>query len=235
MADHRWINDIAGHLTVTGIAQCLLLLSTVAGIFRDVSQPDVFSWPWETGGTYTARSTYMALSQGSTVMAGAKCIWGSWAPLKCKIFAWLALQHRLWTADRRTRHGLQTETSPCFLCLQEEDTAEHILIQCVYAREAWLGVLQRLGSAVRPPEAGDHLGAWWLGVRRALGKHGKREFDTLVILLAWHLWKQRNARAFNNPSRQREVQDMVRLVLEDWQLWSSARQGGSGSRTLVRD
>ena len=103
--DHRWINDIAGHLTATGIAQCLLLLSTVARIFRDVSQPDVFSWPWETGGTYTARSTYMALSQGSTVMAGAKCIWGSWAPLKCKIFAWLALQHRLWTADRRTRHG----------------------------------------------------------------------------------------------------------------------------------
>ena len=45
MVDHRWINDIAGHLTATGIAQCLLLLSTVAGIFRDVSQPDVFSWP----------------------------------------------------------------------------------------------------------------------------------------------------------------------------------------------
>ena len=37
------------------------------------------------------------------------CVWRSWAPLKCKIFAWLAMQYRLWTSDRRARHGLQDE------------------------------------------------------------------------------------------------------------------------------
>jgi predicted XRE-type DNA-binding protein len=29
-----------------------------------------------------------------------KPVWRSFAPLKCKIFSWLALRRRLWTSDR---------------------------------------------------------------------------------------------------------------------------------------
>jgi hypothetical protein len=63
--------------------------------------------------------------RGAT-MAGASCIWRSWAPLKCIIFSWLALQYRIWTLDRRAHHGLQDRASPCDVCLQEEDNTDHI-------------------------------------------------------------------------------------------------------------
>ena len=34
-------------------------------------------------------------------------MWKSWAPLRVKIFLWLALRRRHWTADRRARHCLE--------------------------------------------------------------------------------------------------------------------------------
>ena len=70
-------------------------------------------------------------------MEGANCIWRSWAPLKIKNCVWLAFKCRLWTSDRRVRHGLQEETSSCFTCLQEEDTVAHIFAGCIYARQVW--------------------------------------------------------------------------------------------------
>ena len=33
-------------------------------------------------------------------------VWKIWAPPKCKIFTWLAIQYMLWTLDRRARHGM---------------------------------------------------------------------------------------------------------------------------------
>jgi hypothetical protein len=40
-----------------------------------------------------------------TSLLGAKELWRMKAPPKVKFF-WLALHHRLWTAERRKRHGL---------------------------------------------------------------------------------------------------------------------------------
>lgn len=34
-----------------------------------------------------------------------------------ELFCWLALRYRLWTSDRRHRHGLQDAPDPCFTCL----------------------------------------------------------------------------------------------------------------------
>lgn len=59
----------------------------------------------------------------------APCTWSCWSALKCKIFFWLALQYRLWTSDRRVRHGLQNQVPACYVCLQGEDTVDHILVQ----------------------------------------------------------------------------------------------------------
>jgi hypothetical protein len=57
--------------------------------------------------------------QGRTISNIAKPIWSSHAPLKCKILSWLAGRHRLWTSDRRARHGLQDQAEPCFTCFAE--------------------------------------------------------------------------------------------------------------------
>lgn len=78
----------------------------IAGVQRDSTVPDSFTWLCFNSGEYTARSTYDMLCQGRIRISMVDCIWKSQAPLKCKLFSWLTLKHKVWTSDRRARHGL---------------------------------------------------------------------------------------------------------------------------------
>lgn len=115
------------------LLQEMHLRHAITTVHRSNAVEDEFTWPADPTGMYTTKSTYDRLCQGLVRSPTAQSIWRTWAPLKCKIFVWLAVQYRLWTFDRRARHGLQEHTSACFTCLQEEDKADHILVQCVYA------------------------------------------------------------------------------------------------------
>ena len=76
----------------------------------------------------------------TTTLAGSSWIWKSWAPPRVKFFAWLAFRKRLWTADRRRRHGLEA-CGPCWLCDQEEETVDHLLVNCSFAKVIWWNTL----------------------------------------------------------------------------------------------
>jgi hypothetical protein len=125
-------------------------------------------------------------------------LWRSIAALKCKIFCWLALRYQLWTLDRRRWHGLQEHTSICFTCPQEVDSVDQILMQCPYAHQTWFGCLKAAGLNILEPTLDSSLQAWWDAAREFVHKKDMRGFDSLVILTSWMLWKQRNARVFNN-------------------------------------
>ena len=174
------------------------------------------------------------LCQGITRIAAAQCIWRSWAPLKCKIFAWLASQYRLWTSDRRARHGLQDTTSACYRCYQEEDTTDHIRAGCVYARQLWDGCFRLLQINVQIPSSEDTFMVWWDKARKFFHGKLKRGFDSLVILTAWHLWKQRNAKVFNRPDQWKGPRKLVSWILEDIFDWRQAGVGVGGLDRFVR-
>jgi len=53
-----------------------------------------------------AKSTYNLLQEGSMQFSAAEGIWENGASLKCKIFAFLAMQYRLHTSDRRGVNGV---------------------------------------------------------------------------------------------------------------------------------
>ena len=55
-----------------------------------------------------------------------RLIWRPWAPLRVKIFFWLALRDWCWTAERLARHGLP-HGSVCPLCDQATETMAHLL------------------------------------------------------------------------------------------------------------
>jgi hypothetical protein len=75
----------------------------------------------------------------------------SFAAPKCKIFVWLALRYRLWTSGRRQRHGIQFHTATCFTCLREEDTVDHVLMQCPYYHHIWFECLMVAGPNILEP------------------------------------------------------------------------------------
>jgi hypothetical protein len=135
MFENRWVGDINGNLATRGEREFLALWVAIQGVQRDAMVPDAFFCPWSGSGKYTAKSTYDMLVQGSKRFLLAGAIWKAKATPKSKLFMWLEVQHRIWTSDRRFRHGLQAQSAGCFACLLEEDTTEHILVQCVVARE----------------------------------------------------------------------------------------------------
>jgi hypothetical protein len=55
----------------------------------------------------------------------------------------------------------------------------------------------------------------------------KRNFDTLVILVARTLWKQRNARIFANVSHQFGTEQIIGMIKEEFNMWMFAKFGGS--------
>ncbi|WVZ65336.1 hypothetical protein U9M48_014716 [Paspalum notatum var. saurae] len=69
-------------------------------------------------------------------MVGAKVVWKARVPPRVRFFAWLALQDRCWTAERRRRHGLQ-ETDDCALCDQTVESMEHLMTKCSFVMEIW--------------------------------------------------------------------------------------------------
>jgi hypothetical protein len=59
---------------------------------------------------------------------------------------------------------------------------------------------------------------WWLSTRVRVRTNERRASDTLVILVSWRPWKQRNARSFDNVRGQFSVKGLVEQVLAEWVL-----------------
>jgi hypothetical protein len=58
-------------------------------------------------------------------------------------------------------------------------------------------------------------------------KLDRKRFDSMVIITAWTLWKQRNARVFGNAREQKNPIQVLEAIREEFQLWEIARRGGS--------
>jgi hypothetical protein len=105
--NNGWLSDIADTLDQEAARQCVQLWLTLGDVQLRPDVPDSISWKGSKSGGYNAKETYHMLCRGGVKFSLHRPIWKSRAPLKCKIFIWLAALNRLWTADRRFRHGLQ--------------------------------------------------------------------------------------------------------------------------------
>jgi len=127
-----WISDIHGTLGPASTVQYFDMWQCLQRV--ELSPvPDQITWKWTASGVYSASSGYKALFLGSSSPPFWKLIWKSWAPTNTKVFLWLASLNRCWTVDRRARHGLPHDPL-CVLCSHEDETMDHILVQCVFAR-----------------------------------------------------------------------------------------------------
>jgi hypothetical protein len=77
-------------------------------------------------------------------------VWKPWAPPKCKIFTWLNLQNRAWTAGRLGRRGWQN-CRHCKLCNQVEESASHLIFKCHFLIHVWFDGTRK-GIALSAPK-----------------------------------------------------------------------------------
>lgn len=172
-------------------------------------------------GEYSAKSAYMMLHAGSTTFLGHKLIWETWAPLKVKIFLWLAFKRRHWTGDRRRRHGLDA-WELCYLCDQAEETIDHILASCPVTREVWFFALQAFGKQL--PQTASSTFQWWRTLRRLFHGDQRPGLDSLFAIISWTIWKERNARCFRGAAA--AISDLLQLIKGEADAWIEASARG---------
>lgn len=111
LLNRRWVRDITGATTTQVLCDYLRTWALVHNTVLDPLQSDRFIWKWSPDGQYSVSSTYCAFFAGSTELLGAKELWHTRAPPKVKLFFWLAMHDRLWTADRGSATACKMMTS----------------------------------------------------------------------------------------------------------------------------
>ena len=77
---------------------------------------------------------------------------------------------------------------------------DHLLIHCKYAHTLWSEVLRLIGvHRVMPKNvvSVSILSAWW----NWLGSHTSNVWNMVPACLMWLIWKERNARTFEETER----------------------------------
>jgi hypothetical protein len=197
LPEHAWAHDISGELTLGALRGYLKLWGAIQNVQRlGVDEADTFRWKWTASGSFTAKTAYLMLFHGTTALAGAANVWKSFAPLKHKMHAWLALHRRCWTVDRRRQRGLPSHIM-CLLCGSHEETIDHISLQCPFATAIWTGAVTHLGLPNIVPSDRAELGEWWpLAVNRSAASE-RRTANSFISLVVRTLWLERNARVFD--------------------------------------
>ena len=167
-------------------------------------------------GRHSASFTYRLFFAGLVLFPCGKALWKAWAPAKCKLHFWLAMRRGRWRADRRLQHGMPSHVM-CPLCDQAAETADHLALGCVYAREVWHSKLTHCGLGHLVPTPNDSLIEWWPGSRDLIPPAERKGFDSVAILTVWMLWKERNNRIFQRSAV--VARELCRRIEEEVRLW----------------
>ncbi|GJM90953.1 hypothetical protein PR202_ga07282 [Eleusine coracana subsp. coracana] len=175
MHDLSWPADIQGGLNLIGLYEYFRLWDMIVEMEAHLSQEeDRHTWHFESSGQLSSKSAYQAYFYGAIRSEHLKKLWKSWAPQKCKVFLWLAIQNRCWTADGLAKRGLP-HPAKCPLCDQEEEGIQHLLTTCVFSRDFWFRILLSSGfenKALRRHETS--FAKWWNKAIKRIPKEKKR-------------------------------------------------------------
>jgi hypothetical protein len=210
---------------LAGILEFLQLWEIIED-FHLQDRADKHVWRFTSSGLF--KSAYRAFFIGAVVFEPWKRIWKSWAAPKCKFFIWLGINNKCWTAHMLKRRGLDFPEC-CVLCDQEDETVQHIISSCVFARQFWHCVLSPIGFSVVVLKRSDTCFVdWWRGALSLIPKGKKKGFNSVAILGAWSLWKHRNKCVFDGASPC--LANLVEGFREEQQNWSLA--GAKNLKTL---
>jgi hypothetical protein len=89
----------------------------------------------------------------------------------------------------------------CLLCDQAQETIQHILCTCVFARQFWHSILFVLDVGNLSPSGEETSFAdWWRKTSKKIHKSKRKGMNNIIILGAWCLWIHRNKAVFNGET-----------------------------------
>jgi exonuclease III len=162
--------------------------------------PDILRWGHTSSGSFSVKEAYYL--QGTTPGQATDEIWGKiWQPFiwpKISFFLWLTAQNRILTWDNLMKKGF-TGPSRCTLCMQSEETMEHLLNTCQYSQQIWDWGAQTMRRSQRNRSSIRETLANWDAVS-FYNPILQRIWQLLPGFILWAIWKERNKRIFNSSS-----------------------------------
>jgi hypothetical protein len=119
LEENHWVSQIntGTDITLDHIVQFSNLWEMLQSVHLKPGTPDLITWKLTNDGCYSSKTAYNMQFFGHTKSSMPSLVWKPWAPPKCKTFAWLIIQNRVWTTDRLERRGWQNY-GRCKLCNQ---------------------------------------------------------------------------------------------------------------------
>ena len=162
-------------------------------VLEDVN--DMVSWTETKSGKFSVKSLYFALEAGCPSLFPSSCIWNVNVQPKISSFAWEATWGKALTLDMVQKRG-RALANRCFMCLEKEETIDHLLLHCSKTRVLWdllftlFGVSWVLSSSVRETLLNWH--------DSFVGKKRKKVWRVAPLHIFWTIWKARNRLAFKD-------------------------------------
>ncbi|KAJ0519950.1 putative reverse transcriptase zinc-binding domain-containing protein [Helianthus annuus] len=104
--------------------------------------------------------------------------------------------------------GLTLQNNRCRLCDIEEETADHVLLECTFAKQIWEAILGWLKcSEIIFSESLKQVLQGVSELQR--GRNKRKIIHAIVLETIWKLWKVRNDKIFNGKS------GVIQSVIED--------------------
>lgn len=179
------------------LGECRTLLLDV---FLSPNVTDRWVWLPDPVGGYTVRGAYDVLTSQDQIIEASvtDLVWHKQVPLKVSVFAWRLLRDRLPTKMNLIhRRVLAADMSLCAAGCGQQETAQHLFLQCDTFGSLWHLVRDWIGCCGADAEdISDHFLQF---TYLTGGAKSRCSFMQLVWLLcAWVVWNERNNRLFNN-------------------------------------
>jgi len=162
-------------------------------------------WGYTPAGVFTIKEA--CTIQGNQQEPEKAPIWSKvWHPAlwpKISIFLWLLAHNRALTWDNLRRRGF-LGPSCCALCLQAEETKEHLFNACPYSQQVWDFGAQIMRKSSRNRSCINSTIENWDNI-----SYNNPILNCIWTLLPgftlWLIWKERNKRIFHSQSCTTEV------------------------------
>jgi hypothetical protein len=113
----------------------------------------------------------------------------------------------------------------CPLCDLEEETINHLLLSCVFSRQAWFFILQKMGLQALTPQPGElSFDDWWDQSSKRVEGQVRQGLNSIIVLVAWSLWNHRNCCVFDG--QQPNLIGFLSSVKEECHMWELAGARG---------
>ncbi|XP_021995580.1 uncharacterized protein LOC110892738 [Helianthus annuus] len=122
-------------------------------------------------------------------------VWNKWASGKSNMFVWRAINDKIPTAITLRERGLTLTDYNCSLCGEAEESANHVLLLCSFAKQVWKSILDWVKCRTISVE-GSLKQLIPDVIDLQISRSKRKAIHAIVLQTIWSLWNTRNEKLF---------------------------------------